>query len=168
MDRAIDQLITNVFEKRIRQARQLAQEFKSTQPTSGASGQLGYLIQNPADWDLITTLPATAPGNYVYVEWTVTYTADGSQKWPYAVPSTDLRINGTGSGNKLSKDPTSSQFTYGSVIRGEFDVYDVTTVEDEKVFKWVSQFYYTGAPTCYLKLRAQASSPGTISVARTG
>ena len=96
MDKATDALITNSFERRIREADRIAREFKAPQVTSGASGQLAYSIENPGQWDQVVTLP-TRPmsgGGFGEYAFTITFEGDQRQKFPVASLIMNITVNG--------------------------------------------------------------------------
>lgn len=172
MDKPIDSLITNTFERRMREASRIAREFKAPQVTSGASGQLGYAIENNVTWDRTETLPNIDPNNPPYTgtaDYVVTFTSDGSQQNPIAIPFTDIRVNGTGDGNVVKYRWNYSAFVYGdppTVWVFVYDEYIADSVMDETQTRWLIKVVYNGNPTLRFKLKARASSPGSLSIAR--
>lgn len=173
MDKSTDSIITNTFEKRIKAAGNTAREFKSAQMTSGAGGLLSYKLENDVEWDRIETLPYVDPnmGNGI-VELTITYVGDGTQLYPFAFTTTDLRVNGTADANKVRFDTDMLSWTYGAYPSSNiqatiFDEPDISSFTSDYQLKWKIYFFYAGTITYYVKLRARGTSPGTISIART-
>lgn len=173
MDRATDNLIGNVFEQRIRRADRDNHERKAPQVTSGSSGLLAYEAENDVEWDRIETLPYVDPYMGMGIcELTVTFTGDGSQKFPFAFEASDLRINGTAEANLVKYDAAQLSWNYGSwpsdsIQAVKYDAPIVSAFTSDHQLKWTIYFYYYGSVTYRLKLRARSSCPGTLSVART-
>lgn len=172
MDKPIDALITNTFERRIREVDRITREFKAPQVTSGASGQLGYAIENTAQWDRTETLPYIDPNSPPFIgsaKYRVTFTGDGSQENPMAIPLTDIRVNGTGEANKVTYRWNLGAWAYGdpSILRVfSYDKLITSSVLNPNQLQWEIDVSYSESPTIRFKLRAQASSPGTLSIVR--
>lgn len=171
MSRVRDRLLEHSLERHLRETAQLAHELKARQRLSGASGQLGYAVASTNNWDLTGSLPTSSPPNFNYAEFEVTFTGDGSQEFPVAIPSTDIRINGTALSNQLRYDPAVGWVSWSSgsnIVRAEvYDQADVTLLQDPTRLRWKLGLYYSGTIAYYLKTRAHASCPGSISVVRT-
>ncbi|MBV1778671.1 hypothetical protein KRR55_06035 [Paeniglutamicibacter sp. ABSL32-1] len=172
MDKSTDGLISNVFESRIREADRITREFKSPQVTSGASGQLGYSVENAVDWDRTDALTYTDPFNPPYnreATYTITFTGDGSHEHPYAIPQTDIRINGTGEANKIVYGWNYSAWIYGdppSVWVFELNKPVTSSFNGLFTMQWKIRIMYNLGPTVRIKLRAIASCPGTLTIVR--
>ena len=170
MDRSTDALQSKGFERSIRDSSRTAQEFKARQRASGASGQIGYLVESDQEWDRIETLPTTAQYAYRPVELTLTFTGDPQRPWPIVIPATDIRFNGTGDGNRIFQDANGNYMwkvnNDNIVTMSTIDVIFPESLEDPLHVKFQVLFYYTGTITYYVKARAQASSRGTWSIDR--
>ena len=96
MNKATDALITNVFERRIKETEQIAREFKAPQVASGASGQLSYAVENGVVWDYEVTLPARpmSGGGFGEFAFTITFKGDKSQRFPVALLIMNITVNG--------------------------------------------------------------------------
>lgn len=175
MDSASGQLISSVFQERIRTAGRVGQEFKAPQVASGASGVLAYASENEGvTWDRTETLPYVDPmgGGAGIVELTITFTGDGSQKLPFAFPASDLRINGTADANMVQYDGFYNAWTYGAwpgdnVSAVAYDEPVTSSFGSAYQLKWKIYFQYVGNVTYRLKLRARGTCPGVLTVART-
>jgi hypothetical protein len=173
LDKAADQLIGNVFEQRIRSAGRNNHEFKAPQVASGSSGLLAYEAENPVTWDRTETLPYVDPYAGIGIcELTITFTGDGSQKFPFAFEASDLRINGTADANLVKYDALQLSWNYGewpndSVQAIKFDAPGPSAFTSDYTLKWTIYFYYYGNVTYRLKMRVRSSCPGTLSVTRT-
>lgn len=177
MERSYDTLPENAFVTDLLGARQASLELNSRQRSSGASGQLGYMPQNPGSWDRTETVTAQgSSGGYSFADvgLSVTFTGDGSQQWPSVVPLFDLFFNGTSNSNRLAFQPggglylwtdaTTSAMSYAPVSD------DLTLLEDPIRLRWnvfVSLQWTAAAPTYYFKARGAGSCPGTWTIVRT-
>lgn len=146
-------------------------QIKARQRITGRSGQLAYAVSSSADWDLMLTFPAAPPPAYLSATFTIVFTGDGSQKFPIAVPITDMRVNGTADANKLSYPPGVAQLEYHSgsndVLAQTFERPAPDYFDSELQQAWTIDILYRGNITVYIKVRAQATSDGTITVTRT-
>jgi hypothetical protein len=170
MLRSADALPQNRLVAILRDVEQIEDQFKARQRVSGASGQLGYLVQSANAWDITQTVtdPVAAVASFE-----ITYTANGTQKFPIVMPTVDLRVNGTGNANRLS-------YLYGSGFNGALGYIsgpnsllmgELTRrhayLADPLVSKWAFNFVFSGTITYYLKALIQASSDGVVTVVRT-
>lgn len=175
MDKSIDALITNTFERRIREADRIAREFKAPQVTSGASGLLAYEVENPVTWDATVTLPAVpvgAPGSEFY-DFDVTFTGDGSQGYPIAELIAEITVNGHAlypeqGGYWVYADSPTWPYT----IRFSSSIYALDYepfFTDKYRIRWSYGFFYNSnnPVTVRVKLRARSTSPGVLSMVRT-
>ncbi|MDQ0869055.1 hypothetical protein QFZ70_001528 [Arthrobacter sp. V1I9] len=174
MDNPSSQLIGGVFQKRIRTAGRVGQEFKAPQVASGASGVLAYASENATTWDRTETLPYVDPmaGGFGECELIVTFTGDGSQELPFAFPASDLRINGTAEANMVDYDAFYTAWVYGAwpgdnVQATDYDAPVVASFTSTYQLQWKIYFTYVGNITYYLKLRARGTCLGVLTVART-
>jgi hypothetical protein len=139
----------------------VGREFKNRQKFSAKSGLLGYLTESADQWDLHETLS----GNGTIII-TVTFTGDGSQKYPFIQPYADLFFGGTSDSNR--PDDVSLEWVSGMnlAILGDFLLFDTTYASDELVYAWITIVNYSGTFDYYLKAYAMGSSLGTLSVTR--
>lgn len=167
MNSSLDRLPEGTLTRAIRSIGETEAEFKSRQRTTGRSGQLGYAVESALDWDYEITLPPTLSAQYV--ELILTFTGDGSQKFPIVIPASDIRVNGTGDANKLTLSPN-GQWIYSNggnvVLMYALDQPDPAYFESETQLAWLIGFEYLGSITFRLKARGQASTDGTWSVVR--
>lgn len=144
-------------------------QFKSRQLITGRSGQLGYAISSGQEWDLTETMSAPGPG-YLSRTYRVTYTSDGSQKFPIVTPATDLRFNGVAEHNKPTSSHDGSLWTYedGScdVIINGYELPNQAFFDSESQQAWEFVIMYVGTVTLRIKAQGQASCDGTFAVTR--
>ena len=146
-------------------------QLKARQRLTGRSGQLAYTAENPMMWDYENTLAVPTPPAYNQARFRVTFTGDGSQKNPIAIPLTDVRINGVEDVNKMKVVNSSGLYAYSD---GSCDVIGESTIDkpvqsllgDELQLGWEFYFQYRGTVTLRIKARAQASCPGNFAVTR--
>lgn len=147
------------------------QQIKAAQRFTGRSGQLGYAVESDLDWDLVETFPYTPPPGYLSASFAITFTGDGTQKWPIVVLSTDVRVNGTANSNRLAVTPSSGFYEYadasGDVLFQAFERHDPAYFDNPNVSRWTIDILYRGTVKIYFKARGQATSDGTFSVVRT-
>lgn len=155
----------------LRSLRTATEQMKSRQRITGRSGQLGYKVESGSDWDIVITPAAPAPPAYAGIVFKVTYKGDGTQKFPLAAITTDIRFNGTGESNKPSATP-GNIYTYSDancdVIMGDFEFQEPSSFDSEFNYVWTFAMNYRGNVTIRMKPRIFASSPGTITVERVG
>ena len=166
-----EDLIEQRLERGIRRISNNADEFKSRQRSSGASGQRGYSIESDQDWDLTQELPTTAAYDFQPVELIVTFTGEASRPFPIFMPATDIRFNGTAESNKPTRRANGDYFwpTTSATDMTQMDQWDepvTTLLGDQFVLEYRVNFYYTGTITYYVKARGQASSNGVLTVTR--
>lgn len=146
-------------------------QLKARQRLTGRGGQLAYMAETDNQWDYQQTLTVPTPPAYAEARFRVTFTADESQRFPIAIPLTDVRINGTGDSNKLKVVPSSGLYSYtdgsGEVLgEANIDKPVQSLLDSEKQLAWEFYFQYRGTVTLRIKARAQASCPGTFAVTR--
>lgn len=153
----------------IRGVADTSRQFNSRQRISGRGGQLGYVIESDDEWDLVETFPTTPAFTALPAEYRLTFTGDGSQKYPIVQPATDIRVNGTGEANKLSLN-FNGRYWYvdGSNIVQEYyiDEPDAADFESENKLSWLIALEYSGSITLRMKARGRGSSNGTWSIER--
>lgn len=164
----LDALIQHTPARLLKQAVRNQQQLKARQRQSNVSGQLGYQVETSATWDSTDTLATVVAPALAPLEFDITFTGDGSQRFPIAIPSTDVRIDGTADANKITPGLLGLQYSSGLdlAVFDLFDYYDVTLLEDPFVYRWKVRGQYRGTPIYYLKARVRASCPGTLSVTR--
>ena len=144
---------------------------KARQRITGRAGQLGYAIQSVNAWDLTETFPTTSGVAFSNASYRVTYTSDGTQRFPIVIPATDIRINGTGDANKPSIIPNSGLYSYadgsGEVQIQTFEMPDQAYFASETQLAWSFDLLYRGSVTIRFKARGNATSNGTFSIVRT-
>lgn len=170
MQKATDALIKNTFEKRLKDAQRVTTEFKAAQVTSGASGVLAYDVVNSGDWDLTGTLPyVDATNDSGLATFSITFTGDGSQQWPFCLISIDMRIDGTATSNQMTYSAASNLWTYGTypsdfIACTYFGVFDQSAFNTSYKQSWIIQGTYGFSPAYYIKIRGQATCPGTFNL----
>lgn len=173
MDRSYDVLPENQLVRSLRQAGRLGQELKARQRLSSVGGQLNYLVETDDTWDLIEAVTYNPMNPFIQLR--ITYTGDGTQKFPAVQPYIDLRINGTADSNKvryLNEPPFSGALgwvdegvTTGATLAGGLRP-DPAYFEDEDVQRWTLLIQTYGDITCYAKVQAMASCDGTVEIER--
>ncbi|MGW6120432.1 hypothetical protein ACWFRF_15425 [Nocardia sp. NPDC055165] len=156
----------------LREAERLANEIKSRQRISSIGGQLSYLIQNAATWDVNETFTTTPPFTYQQKTLQLTYTADGSQSFPVALPYLDLRINGTADANRVD-------YLFGGGFAGDLGYHSgsdillvggikvaLSYLADEQIQRWTILLTYQGSITIRAKAQVVASSGGSVELVR--
>ncbi|WP_437770607.1 hypothetical protein [Arthrobacter sp. KNU40] len=160
------------LETALRQVQQKNSEFKAAQRISGASGQLNYEISSTNTWDRTETVTAAVTTQMTLV---VTMPCDGTQDWPEALLSLDIRANGTADANKftylngmyagttyagaLGWSDGTNRITHGNMTRA----YNPNT----KTFTWTMDFFYKGTITYYAKATIRSSCGGNMTLMRT-
>lgn len=153
---------------------ELTAQLKARQRLSGRSGQLGYAINSSDAWDYSGSVAFTN-ATYNSAQFRIVFTGDGTQPFPIAVPQFDVRINGTGSGNKMVFDPSLGTYVYedSSVQMDAFDygkpISSYFASEDQS--GWLLTLFHigktgTGNFQVRIKARAQASCGGAFSIVR--
>lgn len=149
------------------------QQIKAAQKFTGRSGQLAYTVSSSNTWDRVEVFPYTAPPGYLTAGFSIRYTSDGSQPYPIVIPSTDVRVNGTGVGNRPTLQAGGSFYTYADGA-GDILIQNLNFEQPDQAFfgsttesRWNIDVLYRGNVTLYIKARGQASCDGTWSVVRT-
>ena len=146
-----------------------ADQINAPQRVSGRSGQLGYAVESPVEWD-ITAVLGTSSTSYGYATFSVRFVGDGTQKFPIAIISTDIRVNGVSAANTLQYDTSLRMYRYvddsGEVTMLNLEIIDVDYIENQNEMRWTLAMSFSGPTTVRMKARAQATSPGTISIVR--
>lgn len=159
---------------RIREVSEQSLQLKARQRASGRSGQLGYTIDSGKEWDSEVTLPYTNE-TYRVAEFTLSVTGDKSQRFPIVIPKLDVRVNGVADGNKMKFVAGNHGYVYDdsnvSVTAVDYASPDDSGFGDEFKNSWKLRLMYIGVrgvgnASLKLKLRAQSSSPGAVSVVR--
>lgn len=158
----------------VRLIRDTTLQRKAAQRLSGRSGQLGYAVSSQSAWDYDAPI-AYSGTTFELGVFRVLYTGDGTQKFPIAVPQFDVRINGTGEGNRMRLDPSTGDYKYEDaaveVMALEYGEPDVATFESETESAWLIRLFYIGKVgngnfQLRIKPRAQATCDGTFTVTR--
>lgn len=172
MSDLIRQLPERGLETALRDISSLNSELKSAQRLSSLGGQVSYTLQTANTWDLTETLPTVSDLTIITLRVTLVY--DGSQAIPFEQLYLDVRANGTGESNRF----VYLNGTYAGVIvvglQGWTDntnlivnTQTTTTFQLSTITRiWNVDFQYKGSVTYYAKASVQASSNGTLTVAR--
>lgn len=165
-------LINQLFET-LRQLHIDFNEIKNRQPTSGRSGVLGYLSQTNNTWDKTEAIASPSTSFGYSAEFEITFTADGSQKYPIMNPFVDIYFTSALDPvpRKATYNPYSGFLNWTDGTNGAtFNAYlegVSTNAASQTTYKWRVSFSYFGSMTYYLKAFTRGSSRGTINVVRT-
>lgn len=166
-------LISQLFTT-LRQVQLDFNEIKNRQPTSGRSGILGYLSQTLSEWDLIETVSSPSPSFGYSATFEITFTADGSQRYPIINPFADVLLS-----SPLDPTPRKAQYnpsngflswtdgTNGVTFSGFLQA-DPSNKSSLYTYKWTIYMSYFGSNITYrLKAFTRGTSRGTLQVLRT-
>jgi hypothetical protein len=158
-------------------------ELRTSQRVSGSGGTLNYLSKTNNTWDFTETVGANDGATHQAI-FTVTFTADGTQRFPTQMCLFDIFINsatittGPIEANRLS--PQSDTWTDGTrtVLLIQSGLYTNNAVEryaqsnsayytDPLVWQWkIGISTFSAQFTYWMKAGSLGSSPGTLSVTR--
>lgn len=147
--------------------------YKNRQRTSGQSGVLSYFSKSGNIWDLTQAITGAS---FQLVDFTVTFTGDGSQQFPVVSPYIDLYVNGTDNAHRIPLDGSLYDDGSGNTALyspgGNANPRAVFTPEaaylaDPLVSKWDIEIEISGNITYYLKAYAAGTCRGSITVVRT-
>lgn len=151
-----------------------AAEFKGNQFASGASGRLGYLVQTANTWDATATVAGSGDVNF-----TISFTGDGTQSAPFAQFLFDLFIDvPNDEGHRIShiQDFYDDGINVAVIDTGtdnddypsHDEIVDGTArrvmLEAGNQMKWRIVLSYSGAITYYFKAYVISSDRGTLTV----
>ena len=149
-------------------------QIKARQRITGRSGQLGYAIDSGSAWDYTTNV-AYNSSTYQTAKFQVTFTSDGTQRYPIVVPQFDVRINGTAAGNRMTFDPSIGRYKYQDAVVS-MQAFDYgrpidSFYDNAAQSAWYVTLFHIGMSgsgtfSLNIKVRAQGSCNGSFSIVR--
>ncbi|TFD14176.1 hypothetical protein E3T26_08615 [Cryobacterium sp. TMT1-21] len=153
---------------------QTTAELKARQRITGRSGQLGYTVSSANDWDYIGLVTYTN-STYNLGVFRITFTGDGTQRFPIAVPQFDIRINGTGQSSRMIFNADSGKYEYNDaaveVQAFQYGRPVEDLFENELQSAWSVELFFIGKTgsgnfALNIKSRAQSTCKGVFSIVR--
>ena len=173
MQQRIQQIPSNRLVSTLKQLQRNQDKLKTAQFTSGRSGLINYLTQTTSTWDSTGSASHTAfAPNIIF---TLTYTSDGSQPYPIALPYADLFINSVDEAHRLSVEQWKLTIGSNLVFLGEFAdsgdyvnflALNPTYALNPTTYQWTAEVTTTAtsAVTYFFKAYVRGTCPGTLSV----
>lgn len=165
-----EMLAEHVLIREIHDLERHLREFAGNQPSSGRSGVRSYVAQTEQEWDQDFSIGSDSDvGVTNFVQFDVTFTGDGSQRFPVENVFADLRVNGTGGGSRPTLGPD-GVFRWSDGSRSvqvvSWAVRDKALLTSDLQHRWRFSLQTLKEVRLRFKATVAGSSPGTLSVVR--